>query len=312
MPFIQTHRISFHYRTCGSADGVPLLLLHGSHASSRWWEPFFAILPDAIFAVAPDLRGCGQSSHSESGYEITDQAADVAELVEALSLTEFDLVGHGSGGAIAIEYALRHRERLHSLILVDSVPVEGAFTPLEGLQLLSQMRTDRPLLRRALAALMPSAPSPTMAGAQFDAFFDLLVEDAAAMAPAAFTAVAEALGRWNRLEEAQRLTLPTLLLLGTDDIIVERDAATRSLLAIPGAANLEILRGIGHCPMIESPVILAERIIDFITEEFDSFEEAREYAEESVGNANNPGSADPKRPAFHSRLDSAVKGPDTT
>ena len=132
------------------------------------------------------------------------------------------------------------------------------------------------------------------------------------MAPAAFTAVAEALGRWNRLEEAQRLTLPTLLLLGTDDIIVERDAATRSLLAIPGAANLEILRGIGHCPMIESPVILAERIIDFITEEFDSFEEAREYAEESVGNANNPGNADPKRPAFHSRLDSAVKGLDTT
>ena len=117
---------------------------------------------------------------------------------------------------------------------------------------------------------------------EFDTFFELLVDDAAAMAPAAFTAVAEALGRWNRQEEAHRLTLPTLLILGTEDIVVERDAATRSLLAIPGAVNLEILRGIGHSPMIESPVVLAERIIEFITEDFESFEEARDYAQEDA------------------------------
>ncbi len=282
MPFIQTVRLTIHYRVSGSLDGVPILLLHGSHASSLWWQPFCAILPDSVCAVAPDLRGCGQSSHSQSGYEIEEQAADVAGFVETLGLSEFDLIGHGSGGAIAIEYALRHRERLHSLILVDSVPIEGAFTPLQGLQLLDQMRTDRSLLRRALQALMPTAPPPTMTNPEFDAFFDLLVDEAASMAPAAFTAVAEALARWNRLDHAKQLTLPTLLLLGTEDIIVEREAATRSLLAIPGAANLEIMRGVGHSPMIESPVALAERIIDFITEDFDSFEEARDFAGEST------------------------------
>ncbi len=53
----------------------------------------------------------------------------------------------------------------------------------------------------------------------------------------------------------------------------------RSLIAIPGANNLEILRNIGHSPMIEAPVALAERIIDFITEEFDEFEEIRESVE---------------------------------
>lgn len=267
MTLVQTPRMTFHYRTSGETDGMPMLLLHGSHASSRWWEPFFAILSDAIFAIAPDLRGAGQSSHSQSGYEIADQAADVAELVEALALREFNLVGHGSGGAIAVEYALHHQEQLHSLILVDSVPLEGAFTPLEGLQLLAQMREDRTLLRRALASLMPSGPPPTMTRPEFDTFFELLVDDAAKMAAAAFTAVAEALGRWNRFEEAKQLTLPTLLVLGTEDIIVERDAATRSLIAIPGAANLEILRGVGHSPMIEAPVVLAERIIDFFWHE---------------------------------------------
>ena len=296
MPFSRTTRLTIHYRVSGSVDGVPILLLHGSHASSLWWQPFCAILPDSVYAVAPDLRGCGQSSHSQSGYGIEEQAADVAGFVETLGLSEFDLIGHGSGGAIAIEYALRHRERLHSLILVDSVPIEGAFTPLQGLQLLEQMRTDRSLLRRALQALMPTAPPPTMTKPEFDAFFDLLVDEAANMAPAAFTAVAEALARWNRLDHAKQLTLPTLLLLGTEDIIVEREAATRSLLAIPGAANLEIMRGVGHSPMIESPVALAERIIDFITEDFDSFEEARDFAEESSAGMDRPDHGDNMAP----------------
>ena len=278
---IVTEPITFNLRSSGSQDGVPILLLHGSHATSRWWEPLFAVLPDSIRAIAPDLRGCGRSTQSDTGYDIENQAEDISELAAALDLTDFDLVGHGSGGAIAVEFALRHPQKLHSLILVDSVPIEGVFTPLQGLQLLSQMREDRSLLRRALSSLMPTAPPPTMTDSEFETFFDLLVDDAAAMAPAAFTAVAEALNHWNRLEEAHRLTLPTLLLLGTEDTIVERDAATRTLLSIPGAANLEILRGLGHSPMIESPVVLAERIIEFITEDFESFEEAREFAHQS-------------------------------
>ena len=122
------------------------------------------------------------------------------------------------------------------------------------------------------------APPSTMKMTEFERFFDRLVDDAAAMPAPAFTAVAEALGRWNRLDEAHALTLPTLLIRGNDDIVVEQDAATRTLLAIPGAANLEVLRGIGHSPMIEAPVLLAEKIIDFITEDFDGFAEAREDA----------------------------------
>ena len=283
MPTLTTPRLTFHYRTHGDVDGLPMLLLHGSFASSRWWEPFFAILPDEIYAIAPDLRGCGGSRPSEpsdEGYEIHEQAADVAAFVDALGLEDFDLVGHSSGGAIGIEYALTQPGRARSLILVDSAPVEGAFTPLEGYQLLEQMRTDRDLLSQALSSLMPSTPPPTMTAQEFQLFFETLVDDAAGMAPAAFTAVARGLDRWNRFEEARYLSLPTLLLWGALDTLVDRDSTTRMLIAIPGAANLEVLAGVGHCPMIESPAALAERIIDFITEDFVGFEEAREIAGE--------------------------------
>jgi len=95
------------------------------------------------------------------------------------------------------------------------------------------------------------------------------------MAPAAFTAVARALDHWDRFQEVGQLTLPTLLLWGDQDSIVDHAATVRSLIAVPGANNLEILRHVGHSPMIEAPVALAERIIDFITDEFDEFEEIR-------------------------------------
>lgn len=280
MPNLETPRLHFHYRVHGDADGLPMVLLHGSFASSRWWEPFFDILPDAIQAFAPDLRGCGGSAHTEKGYEITEQAADVAAFVEGLALADFDLVGHASGGAIAIEYALQHADKVRSLILIDPAPVEGVFTPLEGLHLLAQMRTDRALLSRALATLMPAAPPPTLSAEAFSDFFEQLVTDAQSMAPAAFTAVAEALEHWNRFEEARALALPTLLIWGNQDSVVDRDSVTRTLLAIPGAANLEVLRGVGHSPMIEAPVVLAERMIEFITEDFTDYAAARDYAED--------------------------------
>jgi len=282
MPTITTPRLTFHYRTHGDADGLPMLLLHGSFASSRWWQPFFAILPDEIYAIAPDLRGCGGSERSDDGYEVHEQAEDVASFIDALGLEDFDLVGHSSGGAIAVEYALTHPSRARSLILVDSAPIEGVFTPLEGYQLLEQMRVDRSLLSQALASLMPSTPPPTMTVEEFQPFFEKLIDDAAGMAPAAFTGVARALEHWNRFEEARYLSLPSLLLWGERDTLVDRDSTTRMLIAIPGAANLEVLAGVGHSPMIESPVVLAERIIDFITEDFAGFEEARYIAEKSA------------------------------
>ncbi|MEM7539892.1 MAG: alpha/beta hydrolase [Chloroflexota bacterium] len=294
---IQTERMTVHYRTHGDPNGLPMLLLHGSFASSRWWEPFFDILPDEIYAVAPDLRGCGLSSkdnypeHIATPYAIEEQAEDLWAFIAAFNLAakvdpmmgelhNFDLVGHSSGGAIAVEFALSHPEMPSTLILAAPVPLEGVFTPIDGFMLLEQMRTDRALLRQALATLMPSfiGTAQTELGEEplpEQHFFEQIVDDATQMDPAAFTEVANALGQWNRFADARYLTLPCLVLWGDQDPIVTREEMTRTLIAMPGANNLEVLRGVGHSPMIEAPLTLAERIVDFITEDFSHLEQAR-------------------------------------
>lgn len=270
--FIETDRMRFHYRVHGAADGMPMVLLHGSFGSSRWWEPMMALLPAEIYAVAPDLRGTGQSDRAESGYTIPEQAADLYAFIQALNLTQIDLVAHSSGGAVAVELALDHPELISTLTLVDSVPVEGVFTPVDTLMLLEQMKSDETLLRQSLALLMPTLNS---AEADRDTF-EAIVADAQQMSPKLFTAVAEALGRWNRFTDAAQLVLPSLIVWGELDEIVSRDATTRTLIALPGANNLEVLRGVGHSPMLEAPLTLAEKIIEFITEDYRAYGSVRD------------------------------------
>lgn len=273
MPQLDTERLNFHYRTHGHRDGLPMLLLHGSHASSRWWTPFFDLLPDEILAFAPDLRGCGESDKPDSGYGIDEQAEDVWSFVQALGWRNFDLVAHSSAAAIAMELLLAHPTVAANLILVSPVPAEGIHTPMETLAVLNQMKEDRDLHSDALASLMPSFDLET--SVENRRFFDKLLADARSMAPAAFTETAVALGRWNRFSDVQRLTLPTLLVWGELDQIVVRDAVTRTFIAIPGANNLDVLSGVGHAPMIEDPLQLAERIVDFISEDVSGYEEIR-------------------------------------
>ncbi len=274
---IETPRLRFFCRASGVDDGIPLLLLHGSYGTSRWWERFCAALPDEIYAVAPDLRGCGESDKPDRGYTVEEQADDIAALADALRWESFHLMAHSSSGAVAIEYALQHPHRLDTLTLVDTVPVEGVFTPLDGYLLLEQMRADRDLLAEALRLLMPALLLDD-AHPQNQRLFDQLVADAAAMAPAAFTEIARGLAQWNRFSDARRLTLPTLLVWGALDQIVDRAATTRTLIAIPGADNLEVLPNAGHSPMIEAPAALAARWVDFLVQDHAGYDDVRRSA----------------------------------
>jgi len=276
VPELTTDRLHFHYRTNGDPTGLPMLLLHGSHASSRWWLRFFEVLPDEVYAVAPDLRGCGQSEKRGTDYSIEAQAEDVWSLVEALGWQDFDLVAHSSAAAITIEMLLNHPATAANLILLSPAPAEGLHTPVEALALLSDMQNDRELHGTALASLMPSFEIER--SSENRQFFDQILDDAQGMAPAAFTETAVALSHWNRFADVQRLTLPCLLIWGDQDTIIGRDAVTRTLIAIPGANNLEVLTGVGHAPMIEAPLRLAERIINFIAEETSDYDEIRSRA----------------------------------
>jgi branched-chain amino acid transport system permease protein len=263
MPTHPVTELALAYERVGNGP-QPILFVHGSFASSRWWRPVAELLPpDEFTCYLPDLCGCGRSGRSEdpANYRVEQQVADLSAFIEQLDLYNLHLVGHSLGAAIALTYAATDSTRLRSLTLVSTPSPAGTPTPPEGYELLEQMRVDRGLLSQALASIMP-ARAP-------DAFFQQVVDDAHGQAPAAFTATAEALDQW-RLPPAAlaQLRLPVLLMWGDRDQIVERDGQTRLLLSIPGANNLEVFRGAGHSPMLERTKGFVEALLTFIGQDF--------------------------------------------
>ncbi len=266
MPYHTTPHHRLYYQRAG-AGPQPVVLLHGGFASHRWWQPALALLPGEQFTCyAPDLPGCGLSERPDdpASYAVEALAGALAGLIDGLDLWNVHLVGHSLGAAVALSYAMAHPGRLRSLALVSAPSPQGTPTPPEGYALLEQMRSDRGLLAQALASIMPAhAPDP---------FFQSLVDDAQGQAPAAFSAAARALEQWrvDRVD-LQQLRLPALLIWGDRDQIVERQVQTALLLSIPGANNLEVLRGCGHSPMLERPTAFAQVLLNFIGQDFEGY-----------------------------------------
>lgn len=258
---VETGRLRMAYRSSGNADGLAVVLLHGTFATSRWWEPLAAVMPGEFRLLAPDLRGCGATEHPDQGYEFESQAEDLAAFLAALEAPSPVLVAHSAVCAVTLEFVLSHPDLVERLILISPPPLDGVQTPPEGIAALEAMRTDRALLERGMTLL-----APWTAG-HAPEFFRGLVDDARQMASPAFSAAARSLGRWNRLADARALTLPTLVIWGDRDPIVDRASVMRLLISLPGAENLDIMHGVGHSPMLDDPLGLAERIVDFATED---------------------------------------------
>ncbi|WP_030263468.1 alpha/beta fold hydrolase [Streptomyces violens] len=104
-----------HYAECGA--GEPVLLFH---QTPRSWTEYLRVLPlvGAEFrAIAMDTLGFGASAKPEGPHSI-ERYADAAEaLAQALGLDRYHLVGHHTGGLIALELAARHPTRTASLLL---------------------------------------------------------------------------------------------------------------------------------------------------------------------------------------------------
>jgi pimeloyl-ACP methyl ester carboxylesterase len=113
-----------HYVECGT--GEPVLMLH---QTPRSWTEYLEVLPrvGAVHrAIAMDTLGFGASAKPDGPHTI-ERYADAAEaLVEELGLERFHLVGHHTGGVIAVELAARYKHRVESLLLSGTPFIDDA------------------------------------------------------------------------------------------------------------------------------------------------------------------------------------------
>ena len=112
--------VTLHYLLAGS--GEPLVLLHGWPQSSHEWLRLIPYLADRYQLIVPDLRGLGDSSKPQSGYDKTTIATDIYRLVhDQLGHQQIRLVGHDWGGGVAYAIASEYRQWVSQLAILEMV-----------------------------------------------------------------------------------------------------------------------------------------------------------------------------------------------
>jgi pimeloyl-ACP methyl ester carboxylesterase len=266
-------------------DGPALVLIMGiGYDSSLWKLHQVPALSERFQVVVFDNRDVGRSSQATQSYTIADMADDVAGLLDALGIQRAHLVSLSMGSMIAQEFALRHPDRLDRLVLCGSgaAPARSAFDPIG---IWSWVKT-RDATGEAFAAQQfvwlfssrflrdETAVRQTMA---------LLASNPHPVDAAAYTRQAQAYVRHDALDRLPRITAPTLVVTGEQDLLTPPWISEEVARAIPGA-RLEVIRGEGasHLVMLERPEEFNRLVTTFLAEaqgaEFDVVPEMEERA----------------------------------
>src|SRR5215469_1573815 len=116
-----------HYLIAGKGD--PVILLHGYAQNSHMWRPLIPELAKTHTVIAPDLRGFGQSSKPEGGYDKKTMAQDIHALANSLGLTRIGIAGHDIGLMVAYAYAAQYPAEVERIALMDAfLPGVGDWT----------------------------------------------------------------------------------------------------------------------------------------------------------------------------------------
>jgi pimeloyl-ACP methyl ester carboxylesterase len=251
--------IELDYERSGS--GPPLLLIMGmSGTALHWGEPFLEPLRRDFEVIAYDHRGVGASSRLEGPITIAQLAEDASGLLEGLEIDSAHVLGISMGGMIAQELALQHPEQVRTLAL--GCTYCGGPNSTEGppwvLQQLTEgmMSGDR---ERALRTAWEVNVSRTMAD-DADAYARFLeVAQERAVAVPVIMAQLQACVAHDTSTRLQELTTPTLVIHGTDDLMLPVENGRQIARLVPGS-RLEIFDGVGHLFFWEQPERAAELV----------------------------------------------------
>jgi pimeloyl-ACP methyl ester carboxylesterase len=230
-----------------------MLMLHGA-SDAGIWPPAMTELAAGHDVILPEHPGFGGSDMPAWLDTISDLANFYLDVLDQLELSDVDLVGHGLGGWIAADLAVRNTRRLASLTLVGAPGIH-----LKGVgQIDPFLRNDEQRIRDSFHD--PARAEPMLARLRRPEFEDIGLKNLTTTArliwqPRAYD---PHLHKW-----LHRIDVPTLLIWGAHDRLVPPDYAAAWQKLIPHA-KLVIVPDCGHLPHVEQPQPYAAAIAGFL------------------------------------------------
>lgn len=245
---------ALQYRFDGPED-APVLILGPSLGTT--WHMFDRQVPELmkqwrVFRF--DLPGHGGSPAHPTG-SVSDLADRLLATLDALGVHRFGYAGCALGGAVGLELALRHPERVASLGLIATSPrfgtadefrQRGVIVRTNGLDPIARMSPDR-WFTSGFAASQP-------------AITEWAVQMVRTTDPGCYIAACEALASFDVRSELARIGVPTLVLVGSDDQVTG-PAEARTLVAGIPDARLAVVPGASHLVPVEQPAAVTDLLV---------------------------------------------------
>ncbi|MGA8921933.1 MAG: alpha/beta hydrolase [Candidatus Dormiibacterota bacterium] len=262
-----------HYLDFGGS-GEPLLMVHGLGGNALNWMAVGPRVAESYRALAIDLAGFGQTPLFNRSAAVGANAALVHEFIDRVIGQPVVVMGNSMGGYISILEAAAHPQSVRAMILVDPA-IPGV-----------HVRRPEPAMLGVMAALSIPGLAQNLLGRRARALgpeglvrqaLELVCADASRVDPAiveahvkltrerghlgrqndrAFLQASRSIGLrmadprfWSRVAQVEA---PTLLVHGSLDRLIPV-AAARALVRRRPDWQLEVLDGVGHVPMMETP-----------------------------------------------------------
>lgn len=255
MPIASVNGIRLYYEDTGA--GPPLVWVHGFACGIRSWDPQVRELSPARRVIAYDVRGFGLSEapQSAAAYSQPLSVADLAGLMDHLSIERAAVGGLSMGGNIALNFAIAHPQRVAALVIADTGA--GSDEPQEwaagaeryaqacergGVEAFADLACANPLFARYLAQ-----------GPDRERFIRscLTTHRVRGIAHTAREVLSKRPTIYSLESRLRELRIPTLLIVGEHDApcVKVHEFMART---IPGARSV-VLPRIGHLSNLEAP-----------------------------------------------------------
>lgn len=234
-----------------SGSGVPLVLVHGGESDRTQFTALRSHFGPGIRAISYDQRDSGVTVNPPHPYTMSDLGDDIVALLDALDLPKAHVLGTSFGGAVAQHAALRHPERIESLILVATVPSWAVQSGVAE-ELLSLTHEERQ--RKALDLFF----TPRGQAAQGDRVKVLVKRT-----PEQNARREQVIRQHEVRDRLPEITVPTLIVHGSDDQVAPFAAAQVMQKEIPNA-RMQVIEGGRHAIATEFPDTVARWVREFL------------------------------------------------
>lgn len=265
MPTKNVGGVEMYYELSGSGPAV--VFISGITQDHVPWQVFQvpAFSAAGYQCLVFDNRDVGQTGESPVGsYPITQFAQDTVELTEQLGIRSFHVIGYSMGGLIAQELALGFPDRIRTLTLLATFPkidayVATLFANLKAAKLkLSREEFLQTIGLRVFTHRFYENPE------NVQKWMSRALANPYPQTAAAFLRQADAVLGHNALNRLHRITAPTHVVVGEEDIFAY-SRFSRSLAALIPAAKLTVIPEAGHAVATERAVEFNRIALEFLT-----------------------------------------------